>query len=151
MSDAFGDPNIVCPTVLMGEAVREAASKQKKETKSRYYSYRLTQPLRSPFPFGDCTGWKGVCHIEDVVYLFAVNASQPEDYKLSKEMLVAWTNFAKTGSPGKLGQQQVEWTEALSTTSHFTNHMNLDSKDFKMVPSYFKNVCNAFWKPKIFA
>ncbi|KAH9387932.1 Carboxylesterase 5A [Tyrophagus putrescentiae] len=95
---------------------------------SHYYSYRLTQPLRSRFPFGDCTGWKGVCHIEDVVYLFAVNSSQPEDYKLSKEMLVAWTNFAKTGSPGKLGQQQVEWTEALSTTSHFTNHMNLDSR-----------------------
>lgn len=101
--------------------------------------------------------------MEDVVYLFALNSSNVEDYRLSREMLTAWTNFAKTGSPGGLkGKEEgkeVQWTQAIAkgkdsneaAADSFTSHMELSFEHgFKMVPNYFKDVCNAFWKPKIF-
>lgn len=62
-------------------------------------------------------------------------------------MIKAWTNFARTGNPGKVGG--VEWTEALDDGS--VDYLNLDSADYKMVKGAYKEKCDAFWKPKIFA
>lgn len=84
------------------------------------------------------------------MYLFGVHytKSHPADYKMSQEMISAWTSFAKTGSPGKLGT--VEWKEAITEGDAYTSHMNLNTADLKMVKDAYKETCNAFWKPKIF-
>ena len=92
----------------------------------------------------------GVCHGEDVVYLFGVahTKANADDYQMSKAMIGAWTSFAKSGNPGKLGT--TEWTEAVTASDPFTTHMNLDSKNFEMIKFIFHETCDVFWKPKIF-
>ena len=94
--------------------------------------------------------WLGVCHGSDIIYLFGLDHTRKyeEDYKLSREMMHAWTSFAKTGHPGLVGS--VEWTEAFDPKDPFTEHINLNGDKVAMVKDYFKETCNALWKPKIF-
>ena len=117
---------------------------------SNYYSYRLVKNYPSPNPI---PAWMGVPHGLDQYYLFVIPslAQDPEAVQLSKDMIRAWTNFAKTGHPGKMGQ--VQWTPALNPLTNkdsFTEHMNLDSKNYKMVTKFYSETCNSFWKPKLF-
>lgn len=71
------------------------------------------------------------------------------EYKLSYDMIKAWTNFARTGHPGLMGGT-TEWPQALDG-QETVNSMNLDSADYKMMPGFYKEKCDAFWKAKIFA
>lgn len=148
MADVWGDLHLTCPTVLFGEQFGKLSPGQ------HFYSYRLVRPTLAP-DF-NCTGWKAVCHGEDIVYLFIIPyiKSNPELSQLSRDMIHAWTSFAKTGQPGKLGD--VEWTEAFernsdhSISNPVTKHMSLDSVNYKMIPDFYKETCDVFWKPKIF-
>ena len=82
------------------------------------------------------------------------------EYRLSRDMILAWTNFAKTGVPGKVGgvaedgggnrtTSAITWTEALDQGT--VDYLNLDSNDYRMVKAAYRDKCDAFWKPKIFA
>lgn len=137
----------MCSTILFGEHVAKLAPN------NRYYSYRVTRHSTVPFPIlGGCDGWRGVCHGEDIVYLFAPQMTKTKtayEYELSKDMITAWTSFAKTGDPGKMGS--VQWTEAFDKDNQYTRHMTLDSADYRMVSDYYKQTCNVFWQPKIFS
>jgi len=96
----------------------------------------------------------GVCHAEDVVYMFGIPARiqglffSKEEYELSIDMIRAWTTFAHTGHPGKMGK--VEWSEAMPVEHATLEHMYLDSVDYKMVDRFFVEQCDTFWRPKIF-
>ena len=72
------------------------------------------------------------------------------DRQLAVDMVQAWTNFAKTGNPGKMGS--VQWKEAFDRESgnYFTEHMQLDPINYKMVSGFYKQACDEFWKPRIF-
>ena len=110
------------------------------------------QPLTSVSLF-DCHGWMGVCHAEDIVYLFGfpLRYSQlftKEEIQLSKDMIQAWTEYAKTGKMSKIGG--VEWTKGYTTEDPYARLMELKANNYKMVSDFFKEKCDQFWKPKIF-
>ena len=147
ISDAFGDYHLVCPTILFAEEVAKSASPNQLS-----YTYRLIQPLTSVRLF-DCHGWMGVCHGEDYIYLFGLplrfqDIFTKEETQLSIDMILAWTDFAKTGKISKING--VEWTESIVANDPYARIMELKSNDYKMIPNFFKEKCDQFWKPKIF-
>jgi len=75
----------------------------------------------------------------------------PAETKLSRDMLRAWTNFAKEGHPGKM--DHVKWHQALEhptkNAPHFVNFMALDTH-YEMVDHFYADKCDNFWKPRIF-
>jgi carboxylesterase type B len=92
ISQSFGDYHLTCPTILFGSAI---AFKNKN---NKSYSYRMS--LKPSLPILNC---EGVCHGDDIVQLFgfpiklrAIGFTE-NDYKLSTDMIKAWTTFAKTG------------------------------------------------------
>ena len=97
--------------------------------------------------------WFGTTHGMDLAYLFMVpiTKASPPLYQLSQDMINAWTLFAKTGKPSKMGG--VEWEHAVDAThkDFSTKYMHLEASHYKMVPNVFKETCDSFWKPKIFA
>ena len=141
ITDAFGDYHLVCPTILFGQQMAISMPHQK------YYSYRLTHQST----YG-CRGWKGVCHGEDIRYVFGIPGRFPShnsnDYHLSIDMMKAWTMFAKYGQPGNMGH--IQWEKALSKSAT-TEFMALEPNHYQMVDQFYKPVCEAFWKEKIFA
>lgn len=144
MANVFGDYNLVCPAILFAEQVSFLSPH------CNYYSYRLTRNV--VLPYSAVPSWAGVPHGTDLYYLFAIPllAKDAEASQLSRDMIQAWTQFAKSGHPGKVGG--VEWTHAMNhlTNDPTTEHLNLDPADYKIVKKYFSEVCNSFWKPKIF-
>lgn len=107
-----------------------------------YHSYVAAFP---------CTGWMGVCHGEDVFYLFGkpfLDSSDEYEKRLSQDMIEAWTLFAKTGSPGSVGN--ITWLQSLDRTqpNSSVRYMSLDSHDYKIEYNVFKERCDTFWKPK---
>ncbi|KAH9403515.1 hypothetical protein TYRP_015410 [Tyrophagus putrescentiae] len=158
VSDAFGDYHLICPTVLYGEQFAKVTPTR------RHYAYKVSLP--TSIGIMGCRGWMGVCHGEDVVYVFGVPVRvrglifSEAEYRLSRDMILAWTNFAKTGVPGKVGgvaedgggnrtTSAITWTEALDQGT--VDYLNLDSNDYRMVKAAYRDKCDAFWKPKIFA
>ena len=146
IADVYGDYKVVCPTILFGEEV--AKSRPTQQT----YTYRLMQPLTSVQLF-KCHGWMGVCHGEDYIYLFGLplrfqDIFTKEETQLSIDMILAWTDFAKTGKISKING--VEWTESIVANDPYARIMELKANDYKMIPNFFKEKCDQFWKPKIF-
>lgn len=100
----------------------------------------------------------GVCHGDDIVFLFGFPIRirgivySEVDYQQSLDMIKTWTNFAKTGNPGKVGT--VEWREAIDKTK-----LNVDSPpvsvlafnapNHTMIDNYYVEACDKFWKSKI--
>jgi len=123
---------------------------------NRYYSYRLVQPLSNRQI--NCESWMGVCHAMDLSYVFGhalvEHKQQPDhrDYRLSWDIMQAWTQFAKSGHPGKMGT--VEWSQAFDSPVHHglesMRTMWLDANDYKMVSGFFAPNCDGFWRAKIF-
>nr|XP_046908801.1 acetylcholinesterase-like [Dermatophagoides farinae] len=152
IADVFGDYHLVCPTMLFGEYMSRGLN----STINTFYSYRLMLPLSNGAFSGD--GWEGVCHGEDVAYLFMVpmnhNAYSKSEIQLSNDMINAWTRFAWTGHPNALknGDKTIEWNEAidLNDQSSGVSFMALDSNHYEMISNYFRVKCDQFWKPIIF-
>ena len=98
--------------------------------------------------------WVGVPHGSDIPFIFANSniQSNSTDEALSHVMIRAWSNFAKTGSPGSIGS--VEWNQSVDKSNHqtYTRIMELQETGtkFRMVENVFKDICNGFWKNKIF-
>ena len=146
ISDVYGDYKIVCPTILFGEEMAKLSPNH------HYYTYRLMQPLTTISVF-NCQDWMGVCHGEDVVYLFGIPLRfrlifTKDETKLSKDMIKAWTEFAKTGNIRKI--DGVEWIESITANDPHARIMELKANNYKMVSDFFKEKCDQFWKPKIF-
>jgi len=138
ISHAFGDFLFDCPEVLMAEEMAQHSPS------NHYYSYRLTKAFKAN------PGWAGVTHGDDVHFLTShdLDGTTPES-QLSRDMLHAWTQFAKTGSPGEMSS--VKWEEAFdrASTHKETRLMRLHAPDYAMVEGYYRETCNTFWKPRI--
>nr|XP_027201000.1 cholinesterase-like [Dermatophagoides pteronyssinus] len=154
IADAFGDYHLVCPTMLFGEYFSRGLN----SSINTFYSYRLILPL-SNGPLS-CKGWEGVCHGEDVVYLFHVpmdpHTYTKQEIQLSNDMIYSWTKFAWTGHPNSLknldDNQTVEWMEAINQKhkSESVSFMSLDSNHYQMITNFFQTKCDQFWKPILF-
>ena len=122
---------------------------------NKVYAYRVVQPPSIPV-FLKCHGWMGVCHGDDVPYLFGFPIRlrgivfTENDYKLSTDMIEAWTLFAKTGTPAI--PNAAKWTEAVDHSVHdsIVKYMSLNASDYQMVDNYYVKSCDQFWKAKIF-
>lgn len=87
-------------------ATNEAIRKHLKFLKSPVYYYYFAYRGSSSFStiFGDPKNDYGVCHVDDVQYLFPIGELYFPDTPLSESdenmvdiMTTLWTNFAKTG------------------------------------------------------
>lgn len=101
----------------------------------------------------EAPAWLGVPHAAETEYLFyvALTKGNAAQYQLSKDMIGAWTTFAKTGTPGKVGN--ATWSEAVdrSKTGDFsTRYLSIRANKYKMYSSGFKVPCESFWKPRFF-
>lgn len=144
IANAFADFNIVCPTILMGETLAKHFPDR------HFYTYRLTRPLTS---LVHCTDWMGVCHGEDVHYVFGIpirlhsSAFTPQESILSYDMIQSWTRFAKTGLIETIGKQRRPWVESLDRkeSKPSARYMNLNPTNYTMVANFFKQTCDDFW------
>src|SRR5699024_7330358 len=113
--------NLVCPTILFGEEFA------KNSPTSHVYAYRFMQTIPLPLPF--TPKWIGVYHGADHMFLFQHENTKndPKYYHLSQDMIHAWTAFAKTGTPSKMGGSVV-WQEAVARNSSdfSTSYMHLE-------------------------
>lgn len=106
---------------------------------------------------GPVHNWLGVTHGQDIAYIFALPLRvrgltyTSDDKKLSRDMIHAWTTFAKTGSIGTINNI-TEWKETIDPAEKdsFAQLMGLDAENYQMIKDYFKDKCDNFWKPVIF-
>ena len=128
----------------------------KKHPEKHYYAYHLDK--RSVLPLLGCRKWMGVCHAQDLVYVFGIpqrmrGIIDEDEYNLSTQVVKTWTSFAHTGFPGFLHghKHSVHWTPAIDTKGEnpSASLINLDPNDYKMLPHFYNDVCNKFWQPKI--
>lgn len=142
----LGDYHLVCPTILLSEQLAKHSSTDGGNT---FFTYRLVQHLEVAHNPMEHFPWQGVTHGEDSMYIYAISLLQKaEDRLLSRSMITAWTNFAKSGHPGVVGG--VQWEEAFQNREHpVTRHLSLHTGDFRMVSGAFAKNCDALWKNRI--
>ena len=89
--------------MLGGEGVRRFSHYRNAHSANKAYSYQFTRNL--PGDDEDPSKDSGAFHSGELWYMFGTldRSWRPftkADYKLSKQMLDAWTRFCKTGNPG---------------------------------------------------
>ena len=131
---------LLCPTMLFGQRMARDYGKSNK-----FYSYRLDKRSAAAGKFGCLFEWMGVCHGQDIAYVFDNPAikSSPEDLKLSHEMMKAWTNFAKTGKPDKVGF--IDWQQVYENGHKDSTSVMLLNVENRMDKGTFKELCG-FWE-----
>lgn len=85
-----------CPTYLYALYVTASSSS------NHVWSYRVMEKPRWPFLGSGCQEWMGVCHADELVYVFAqpfrLKQFYPKkDYEFTKIMVNVFTEFANNG------------------------------------------------------
>ncbi|KAH9418372.1 hypothetical protein DERP_010241, partial [Dermatophagoides pteronyssinus] len=143
---AFGDYHLTCPSIFFGETFA------KHSDSNNVFGYHL---VHKPSMSGllECVGYMGVCHADDLVFLFGFpielrgTVYSEEDYYLSLDMINAWSNFARYGQPGKFAG--IEWEPTSSNSSARVLQIDVRGKQH-MVDNHFVPVCENFWRQRIF-
>lgn len=91
----WGDYWLTCPTYLFAKDISLWSSE------NQVYFYKLTHKAKVSAA-GCYKSWTGVCHAEDIPFVFGYPLKSPqnyteEDHQFTLLMLKIWTNFAKTG------------------------------------------------------
>lgn len=163
LSDAWGDFNLICPTVLFAEEMARSsqASVSMKIKQNRFYAYRLMQS----FDNSHDKVWTGVTHGQEGPFLFATSNQtkhmNSDQQQLSENIIHAFTTFAKTGMPSTVKTKVAEknlvtvWEEAFNAGNSrnrdfTTRYLHLEANHYHMVDDFWKDRCDRFWKPKIF-
>ncbi|XP_967137.2 juvenile hormone esterase-like [Tribolium castaneum] len=101
--------------------------------------------------FGDKEKDYGVCHADELQYLFPIGDGlfpdkppSPDDKKMAKIMTTLWTNFAKFGDPTPVTNEDIpnKWTPVISKDMEYYN-INLDSLEMRQ--GLFKSRAE-FWR-----
>lgn len=106
-----------------------------------------------------CSQWNEVCFQPDLIYLFAELNNKhhaplmlsSEEVQLSKDMINAWTTFAKQGRVRNRINSRQYWNSAFErATEPNTRFILLDVKNSTMITNGFYNrTCNHFWMNKL--
>lgn len=96
MASSLGDFRMICPTVTFSSAAA------KWNQNNRAFAYVLAQAPAHTIWNKSKSNWEGVCHMEDLVYVFGEPLKGKEqwpqvDKDLSLTFIDTWTSFAKTG------------------------------------------------------
>ena len=92
----YSDYSINCPTYLLSKQFAQ------RSTRNIVYFYNITYKANSPYN-SVCGNEAGVCHAEDLVFLFGLPFIDVDkdfiekDYKFSLLFMLLWSNFAKNG------------------------------------------------------
>lgn len=144
VGNAFGDANIGCPVILFGEQFARI------NPKNHYYSWRLMQTAGKHVMGACIQDWMGVCHADELFYLFMIPEQKTEsEKKLSKDMIQAWTQFATNATIAPI-DGNVQWKTAFADNRFQTRFMALDSNNYRMVDGMYIKTCDSFWRTKIF-
>ncbi|XP_050361436.1 juvenile hormone esterase-like [Nymphalis io] len=114
-----GIPKIYTDSYFAYPAV-ESVEQALNYSKSPVYLYELTYRGANSFSqiFGDPVGDYGVCHADELMYLFPIHFLQheftAEDYKILDLFVTLWTNFATSGNPNKPLKVPFHWQPATS-------------------------------------
>ncbi|CAH0716182.1 unnamed protein product, partial [Brenthis ino] len=101
-------------------------------SKNPVYLYKLTYRGANSFSqiFGDPKGNYGVCHADELMYLFPIhflnNKFTPKDNEMLELMVTIWTNFATSGNPNEPVQVPFKWEPA--TSSHKMEYLDIGEK-----------------------
>jgi len=91
--------------------------------------------------------WQKVEHNSDMFYIFPW-PYLAEHEQLSKDMIHAWTTFAKTGHPSKMGS--AEWESAFTDYKQpKTKYMQLHTGQYQMIADHYVEACDNIWKPRV--
>ncbi|KAI2806842.1 hypothetical protein BLOT_008801 [Blomia tropicalis] len=140
--EAIGDKKVVCPLILLIQEIAKHSPFYKS-----FYSYRLMDNPAMRFT------WENVPHTTDLLYLEPME-DEPglnETYhaQLSHDMIMSWTNFAKTGHPIRMGS--TNWYLALNKYyNHHTKFMYLNATNYHMVKHEYVYLCEKLWKPIVY-
>ncbi|KAH7641350.1 cholinesterase [Dermatophagoides farinae] len=153
VNSAFGDYHLICPSIFFGETFASHSES------NNVYGYHLVhKPTISAIV--ECVGYMGVCHGDDLVYLFGFPIElrgigySEDDFYQSMDMIKAWSNFAHNGQPGKFGN--IEWQPTLKKHSSLSSNssatvLQMDVRGkHRMVDNYFVPFCENFWRQRIF-
>ncbi|XP_053624846.1 juvenile hormone esterase [Plodia interpunctella] len=101
-------------------------------TKSSVYLYELAYEATNSFSqiFGYGEEKIGVCHADDLMYLFPIHfllkKPSQEDVEMSKLIITLWTNFATSGNPNKPKKIPFKWEPA--TSGQKMEYLQIDKK-----------------------
>lgn len=147
LASAHGDHHLICPTLFFGEAIIA----RNRNSSHRFYAYEWMQHNDGKV---GCTREMGICHGMDTHWTFGSpiesrlnhHKVSNDDYNLSRDNIVAWTNFAKTGSPGKFGH--IAWPEAVGhdhvEKNNSIRYLQILANHYQMADGYFKDRCNVW-------
>ncbi|KAL4717828.1 hypothetical protein ACJJTC_000977 [Scirpophaga incertulas] len=136
----------------------EAVEKVMKSSKSSVFLYELIYRATNSFSqiFGDPEGNYGVCHADELMYLFPIRfLNKPiseKDLEIGQLIRTMWTNFAKSGNPNTPVKLPVVWKEATSdmdyleigSTLHMKQHLGQRSRFWASLPLWHKPITRRF-------
>lgn len=132
----------ICPTYVFGKMYSDVVKGNHSS-----YSFRFDKRVGLLEVVG-CVSWAGVCHASDIFYSFGmplhpgilVGTFDGHSAKISRDMITAWTNFAKTGNPEKMGS--IEWPQAFKQDGAVKTMAIFD--EHEVVENYYEQRCE-FW------
>ncbi|XP_069696466.1 esterase E4-like [Periplaneta americana] len=98
--------------------------------------------------FGDKTRDYGVCHLDDLMYLFPQDhffpgsEKQSEDDEMIDTLITLWTNFARTGDPTPGNDKKNKWLPVSSP--NVLEYARIKNDGLKMEAGLYKERAN-FW------
>lgn len=92
-----------------------------------------------------------VGHSMDPLYTFGVplmyrQMFSASDVQLSRDMIRAWTSFARNGTTTSMGK--AAWRQAFDQST--IAFMSLDPNDYRMDSKYYSERCQQLMKPILF-
>lgn len=115
-------------------AITETVRRHSGELYYYYFNYRGSNSLC--FQFGDQSLYSGICHTDDLMYLFEMkgllpvrNQSSSDDH-FSKKLIKLWSNFATYGKPST-PESDTNWLPVKSSKKEYLHIKNngFDMKD----------------------
>ncbi|XP_054166212.1 acetylcholinesterase 1-like [Oppia nitens] len=156
IGQAFGDYVMTCPTTRFGKLLTKNNNTDV-NVYQYYYNTKIVDPtkagLLTKWLGSLCTKWMGACHSTDVLPVFGQPFLMAKKYadrerEISAEMMQIFTNFAKTGKPGFMDNQN--WPKFYTSldSSVIAPYYEFSNKP-KRLTNYNKNLknnyCNSLW------
>ncbi|XP_054165677.1 cholinesterase-like [Oppia nitens] len=144
LGEFLGDLVLKCPTYQFVKQVAKRLS----TTGRNVYFYELTYASPYYSNISGCdTKSKNVCHAQDIAFVFGLPLLTPEIYLpkdifFASNVMIMWTNFAKTGIA------DLNWPKLLNNSTPNVWHI-LDLSPNNIIKTFdhlLDQTCDGFWK-----